>query len=74
MTYVIKKLLQNSIAGTNLRTAVFTSGHFFIDFFVITLVTGATIGQATLASFIAPLINGVWYWLLDRLWSTSNAV
>jgi uncharacterized membrane protein len=47
-------------------------GHFFIDFYVITLVTGATIEQATIASLLAPAINGVWYWLLDRFWTQTH--
>jgi uncharacterized membrane protein len=48
-------------------------GHFFIDFYVITLVTGATIEQATIASLLAPAINGCWYWLLDRFWTQAHS-
>jgi uncharacterized membrane protein len=55
--------------ATTLRTLIFTFGHFFIDFFVITTITGASIGEATLASLLAPALNGVWYWLLDRFWT-----
>lgn len=58
--------------STTLRTAIFTVGHFFIDFFVISIVTGAGIGQATLASLLAPLLNGFWYWLLDRAWTQTH--
>lgn len=58
--------------STTLRTVIFTVGHFFIDFYVITLVTGATLEQATLASLVAPAVNGVWYWLLDRAWTQTH--
>jgi uncharacterized membrane protein len=58
--------------STTLRTLIFTVGHFFIDFYVITLVTGATIEQATIASLVAPAINGVWYWVLDRAWTQTH--
>jgi uncharacterized membrane protein len=61
-----------SASATTLRTVIFTVGHFFIDFYVITLVTGATVGQATLASLLAPAINGCWYWLLDRFWTQTH--
>lgn len=61
-----------SAKATTLRTVIFTVGHFFIDFYVITLVTGATIEQATLASLLAPAINGCWYWLLDRFWTQTH--
>lgn len=61
-----------SASATTLRTVIFTVGHFFIDFYVITLVTGATIEQATVASLLAPAINGCWYWLLDRFWTQTH--
>jgi uncharacterized membrane protein len=61
-----------SNSATTLRTIIFTVGHFFIDFYVITLVTGATIEQATIASLLAPAINGCWYWILDRAWTQTH--
>lgn len=61
-----------SASATTMRTLIFTVGHFFIDFYVITLVTGATIEQATVASLLAPAINGCWYWLLDRFWTQTH--
>jgi len=75
MTRLILKvstLWQVNNTATTLRTIVFTLGHFFIDFFVISIVTGAPIGQATLASLLAPAINGCWYWLLDRAWTQTH--
>jgi uncharacterized membrane protein len=70
---MISKLWEVSVRATSLRTAVFTTGHFFIDFFVIATITGAGIGAATMASLLAPALNGVWYWLLDRWWSQKHA-
>lgn len=61
-----------SASSTTLRTVIFTIGHFFIDFYVISVVTGASVSQATLASLIAPAINGVWYWILDRFWTQTH--
>jgi uncharacterized membrane protein len=77
MTYLIMKI--NTLWGisntsTTLRTLIFTCGHFFIDFFVITTITGASIGEATLASIIAPALNGCWYWVLDRYWTQTHMV
>jgi uncharacterized membrane protein len=60
-------------SATTLRTIIFTVGHFFIDFFVIATITGATIGQATMASLLAPALNGCWYWLLDRAWTQAHS-
>jgi uncharacterized membrane protein len=61
-----------SASATTLRTAIFTVGHFFIDFYVISAVTGASVEQATIASLIAPAMNGVWYWILDRFWTQTH--
>jgi len=57
-----------------LRTLIFTVGHFFIDFFTIVSVTGSTLEAAASASIIAPLLNGAWYFLLDRTWTVLHKV
>jgi uncharacterized membrane protein len=68
----ISTLWAVSASATTLRTAIFTVGHFFIDFYVITVITGASVGEATMASLIAPAINGCWYWILDRFWTQTH--
>jgi uncharacterized membrane protein len=70
---MIKKLTEVSVGATSLRTVVFTVGHFFIDFFVIATITGAGVGAVALASLLAPALNGVWYWIIDRWWSQKHA-
>jgi uncharacterized membrane protein len=30
------------------------------------------LGAATLASIVAPAINGCWYWVLDRVWTQTH--
>lgn len=70
---MINKLIQVSVSATTLRTLIFTTGHFFIDIVVISTVTGAPIGLAGLASIIGPIINGMWFWTIDRLWSQAHA-
>ncbi len=66
-------LIQVSVAATTLRTLVFTLGHFVIDTFVIATITGAPIEVAGLAGLVAPMVNGVWFWILDRWWSQRHA-
>jgi uncharacterized membrane protein len=70
---MISKLWEVSVSATTLRTGIFTTGHFFIDVFVIALITGASLGTATLASLVGPLLNGCWYWCIDRWWSQKHA-
>lgn len=52
--------------GSLARTLIFAVGHFFIDFLVVTVTTGAEPGNAAAAAIIAPLLNSLWYYGLDR--------
>lgn len=51
------------------RTIVYTVGHIIIAILCIIFITGADIKLATIDAIIEPLINGVWYFVLDYLWS-----
>jgi uncharacterized membrane protein len=70
---MISKLWEVSASATTIRTIVFTVGHFLIDFYVISTITGASPSEATLASLVAPALNGIWFWLIDRWWSQRHA-
>lgn len=70
---MFNKLWEVSVSATTIRAAIFTTGHFLIDIFVISWITGATIQTATLASLVGPILNGFWFWLIDRWWSQKHA-
>lgn len=57
--------LQSSI----LRTVIYTIGHITIAMLCIVFITGADIRLATIDAIVEPLINGVWYFLLDYIWT-----
>ena len=58
------------ILGTSLgRALVYTVGHIIISMTVVRIVTNASLFQAGLVALIEPSINGVWYYILDRLWN-----
>ena len=58
------------ILGTSLgRALVYTVGHIIISMTVVRLLTDASLFQAGLVALIEPSINGVWYYILDRLWN-----
>ncbi len=48
------------------RSFIFTVGHFFIDLTTSYYITGAKIELIALSSVVSPLLNGVWYYILDR--------
>ena len=58
------------ILGTSLgRALVYTMGHIIISMTVVRIVTDASLFEAGLVALIEPSINGVWYYILDRLWN-----
>ena len=52
--------------GTLLRTVIYTIGHFFIAAACVMYFTGASFDAAITDAIVEPLINGVWYFLLDK--------
>tara|TARA_Y100001968_G_scaffold306539_1_gene323464 strand:- start:1000 stop:1221 length:222 start_codon:yes stop_codon:yes gene_type:complete len=58
------------ILGTSLgRALVYTVGHIIISMTIVRIVTDASLFEAGLVALIEPSINGVWYYILDRLWN-----
>jgi len=61
-----------SLKGSVLRTLIYTLGHVFIAMTVISVMTGASLLEAGVTALIEPAINGVWFFMLDRLWTTTK--
>lgn len=58
--------------GSLLRTLVFTIGHFVIAASVLKILDpGIELWVAITDAIIEPLINSVWYYILDRYWVTK---
>jgi len=62
---LIKKLGTTSVG----RAIVYTIGHIIIAMTCNRLITGAEWKLAGVDAIVEPMINGVWYYLLDRLWT-----
>jgi uncharacterized membrane protein len=58
----------NAIKGTLLRTLIYTIGHFLIAAACVMYFTGAPFYIAIADAIVEPLINAVWFFILDRLW------
>ena len=58
-----------ALKGTLLRTAIYTVGHFLIAAACVMYFTGANFNIAMTDAVVEPLLNGVWYFVLDRIWS-----
>jgi len=62
---LLKKLGTTSVG----RAIVYTIGHIIIAMTCNRLITGAEWKLAGADAIVEPMINGLWYYLLDRLWT-----
>ena len=57
--------------GSILRTIVYTVGHFAIAITVLMLVADVSFYIALTDAIVEPLANSVWYFLLDKFWTSK---
>lgn len=58
------------IATTSLgRALIYTCGHVIISMSVVYWLTGSSLFEAGLVAIVEPLINGFWYFLLDKIFT-----
>ncbi len=68
----IFKTLKDQMVGTSIgRAIIYTIGHILIAMTCNNLITGAPLQLAAIDALVEPLINGVWYFFLDKLWSSK---
>ncbi len=58
----------HALKGSLLRTAVYTLGHFLIAAACVMYFTGAPFMVAITNAVVEPILNAVWYFILDRFW------
>ena len=61
----ILKLLGTSSLALAL---IYTAGHIIIAMFVVSVMTGASLCEADAVALIEPSINGVWFYVLHKIW------
>ena len=61
------KFSSNNVSSGLLRTLIFTAGHYFIDTCCTHFIAGAEWRLAMASGMVSPLINAVWYFILDRV-------
>ena len=63
------------LVGTSFgRAVIYTIGHVIIAMACNNFITGAAWELAAADAIIEPLINGVWYYALDRMWASRAKV
>ena len=66
-----KKILFNQ-SGSLLRTIIYTIGQFIIAASCVMYFTSATFYEGLTDAFIEPILNGIWYYILDRYWISKK--
>jgi uncharacterized membrane protein len=65
---LIKRLVGHSSLA---RAIIYTIGHVIIAMTCNRLITGAELELAAVDAVIEPIINGGWFYLLDKLYTGS---
>ena len=47
---------------------IYTIGHIIIAGSVVYVLTGSTIWEAGIVAQVEPMLNGLWFFLLHKLW------
>ena len=68
---VSKKIYSNN-KGTLLRTLIYTIGHFAIAIIVLMSIAEISFYIALTDAIVEPLANSVWYFMLDKWWSSKS--
>lgn len=73
ITQGIWNVLKSLMKGSSLTLAViYTCGHILIAMTVVTIMTGASLWEAGAVALVEPAINGVWFYVLHRIWKSFN--
>ena len=68
----IFQTVKDQMVGTSIgRAVIYTIGHIVIAMTCNNLITGAPLKLAALDALIEPMINGVWYYILDKAWASK---
>jgi len=67
---LLKRLGSTSLG----RATVYTIGHIIIAMTCNRLITGAEWSLAGVDAIVEPIINGGWYYLLDKMWTRNGKV
>ena len=66
---IFKTLKDLAVKSESITLAlIYTCGHIIIAMTVVSLMTGASLWEAGSVALVEPTINGVWFFVLHKLW------
>jgi|TARA_B100001059_G_C17693841_1_gene506406 uncharacterized membrane protein len=69
--FAASKNIYHNNKGSILRTIIYTIGHFAIAITVLMLVADVSLMIALTDAIVEPLANSVWYFVLDKIWTSK---
>ena len=62
--------IRNMLKHSSLTLAlIYTFGHIIIAMNVVYWMTGASIWEAGIVALVEPKFNGIWFYILNKLWT-----
>ena len=72
-TTIIELFQKLNSHGSILRTIVYTIGHMFIAVSCLMAIASVPFSVAITDAIVEPILNGFWYYILDRYWASRVA-
>tara|TARA_B100000242_G_C43001766_1_gene465393 strand:+ start:78 stop:326 length:249 start_codon:yes stop_codon:yes gene_type:complete len=69
--YLTAKDIYENNKGSLLRTLIYTIGHFGIAITVLMLIADVPFLIALTDAIVEPIANAVWYFVLDKIWTSK---
>ena len=70
MTAVTNSLQKLYSHCSFLMSIIYTIGHMFIAVSCLIVIASVPFSIAITDAIVEPLLNGVWYYVLDRFWAS----
>ena len=58
--------------GSILRTVIYTIGHFAIAITVLMIIADVSFSVALTDAIVEPIANSIWYFILDKWWTSKS--
>ena len=66
----IFEVIRNMLKHSSLTLAlIYIFGHIIIAMHVVYWMTGASIWEAGIVALVEPMFNGIWFYILHKLWT-----
>tara|TARA_Y100000590_G_C15233101_1_gene830861 strand:- start:373 stop:606 length:234 start_codon:yes stop_codon:yes gene_type:complete len=72
-TTSIELLQKLNSHGSILRTIIYTIGHMLIAVSCLMVIASVPFSIAITDAIVEPILNGFWYYILDRYWASRVA-